>query len=635
MTNIVTLGYEYFPDPVKGRPVYNGSIYIGDPDTDPTLVVNQKLVSVVQENGTVVPVSQPITTSAGGVPQYNGSPVSIQTDGQYSLAVLNNLGVQVYYLSESTDGAGFISYNQGDAGAVDRTVEEKLQESISIEDFGGVGDGATDDTAALNLALATGYKTLNIDDSIERYLVTSLSNINGVEIDGAAAIVKSITGGVQKLNSYVDKDKICFGREYLAAFHNLLIDQTTTPTRQPKIIFSGDSTTSGVGVDADYQISALIDRAGTKTGLQTNFGLDCVNAGHASAYTQQWVDTYLATDLAATPDLYVLRWGINDPSTLQNGTSPPLDAGQDYPNRRTPEDFIASLREGLDVIRTSRNVTSLSILLMTPNSTSDTPNARDELFYEQITPMIKQAARDYQCAFIDTYALLKDSRDYAAGTWMDDPFGDGRAVHPLNVMNTWIAGAISDLIFPTGLQSKIGVNNIQSISGVEDGGDPSRLPSYYEKGVTISRALSSSGFPLDGNVITVRSLDATVIQYLYPFLNAERGQLKYRVGRAEVLVGQPVDWSSWYDLGAGFTATSNATGSRNLGVTYTNGTGGPMFVGYSDVGGSGTITGLVDGVVVAERTDGASTNLGVSFMVPNGSTYLINGIIKYIWQETF
>ncbi len=100
MSNSVTLGYEYFPDPAKGRPVFNGSIYIGEPDTDPTLAINQKAISVIQEDGTVVPVSQPVLTGSGGIPLYNGSPVSIVTDGNYSLAVLNALGSQVYYLSE-------------------------------------------------------------------------------------------------------------------------------------------------------------------------------------------------------------------------------------------------------------------------------------------------------------------------------------------------------------------------------------------------------------------------------------------------------------------------------------------------------------------------------------------------------
>lgn len=50
--------------------------------------------------------------------------------------------------------AGLVTYNQGGTGAVTRTVKAKLQESVSVEDFGAVGDGVTDDTAAFNAAWA-------------------------------------------------------------------------------------------------------------------------------------------------------------------------------------------------------------------------------------------------------------------------------------------------------------------------------------------------------------------------------------------------------------------------------------------------------------------------------------------------
>jgi len=450
----------------------------------------------------------------------------------------------------------------GGVGAADQTVQIKLQESVSVKDFGGVGDGSTSDQVAVVNTIASGAKEVTVNDNL-KFLVTSFSNNMGVELKGKGAIVKAITGGLQQLNTYADKDKYIFGREYMAAFHNLLIGQMATPGRKPIMVFSGDSTTAGVGVSSDYTINELLKTAGEVSGLQTPYGLSSINRGQSGANTAQWVTSYLAGDLAANPDLLVLRWGINDPGWLQNGTTPPLDAGQSYPGRRTPADFIASLRQGLTTIRASRGVGSLSILLMSPNSTSDTPNARDELYYEAIAAGIKQAARDFLCTFIDTYALLKDSRP-AATIWMDDPFGDGRGIHPLNVMNSWIAGVMSDVVFPTGLRQKIGRANVRSTGGAEDVGDASRLPTYYNYGITISRA--TAGFPLNGMVTTTRGSDEIVTQVNVGYRDADLGLSYVRVGRSAILDGLPIAWGSWVRTGSASAQVAAATGYTNPGA---------------------------------------------------------------------
>ncbi len=103
MASIVKMSIDYFADPTKGRPVANGNIYVGIVDLDPEIPANQKQISVIQEDGTTVEVSQPLSLSAGGIPVYNGSPVTIVVvDGNYSLKVNDKHGAQVYYIPTSS-----------------------------------------------------------------------------------------------------------------------------------------------------------------------------------------------------------------------------------------------------------------------------------------------------------------------------------------------------------------------------------------------------------------------------------------------------------------------------------------------------------------------------------------------------
>jgi hypothetical protein len=70
--------------------------------------------------------------------------------------------------------ANAVTYNEGDTGAVDRSVESKLQESISALDFGADPTGATDSTAALQNAIyAAENKSLYIPAGT--YIIQTLS----------------------------------------------------------------------------------------------------------------------------------------------------------------------------------------------------------------------------------------------------------------------------------------------------------------------------------------------------------------------------------------------------------------------------------------------------------------------------
>lgn len=443
-------------------------------------------------------------------------------------------------------------------GAVERTLVSKAKEGVSVKNFPATGNGSTNDSVAVQNSINAAGINEDVYLPDGRYLVSSNpTNKFGVEFTGPGVLVKPVAGGVQQINSYADKHKYIFGAEYLSAFHNKLVTQGAPP----KALFSGDSTTAGGDVSVGYRMHELMEDYARAKGLNTPYGLNFINRGFAGWNTEMWRSYELNNDIAMNPDLYVIRWGINDPGYYQADftSGPPLDAGQAAPGRRTANDFLNSLRAGLGTIRASKSVAQLSIVLMTPNSTSDTPNGRDELWYEQIIPGIKQAARDYQCVFVDTYGYLRDSRP-AAGVWMDNPMpGGGRAIHPGNLMNTWIAGLLGSVVFPDGLQAKEGANNVTVIGGAEDIGDPNRLPSTYKRGITMSRS-NAAGFPFDGLLYTIRSHDEIVIQHCYPYKSADKEASAYRIGRAIPLGADGATWGAWQYHGNRFGSATPSTG---------------------------------------------------------------------------
>jgi hypothetical protein len=87
----------------------------------------------------------------------------------------------------ATLGGGF---TQSETGAIQRTVENKLKDTVSVKDFGAVGNGIADDTAAFTAALATGKtveavsnETYKIISTLTVNLFTQSFNGNGATLD--------------------------------------------------------------------------------------------------------------------------------------------------------------------------------------------------------------------------------------------------------------------------------------------------------------------------------------------------------------------------------------------------------------------------------------------------------------------
>lgn len=79
------------------KAIANGSIYIGEIDTDPTIPSNQIEVLLAAEDGSLIPVSQPLKINAGGYPVYNGQIAKFVTVKGHSMAVYDSSNAQQFY----------------------------------------------------------------------------------------------------------------------------------------------------------------------------------------------------------------------------------------------------------------------------------------------------------------------------------------------------------------------------------------------------------------------------------------------------------------------------------------------------------------------------------------------------------
>ena len=86
-----------------------------------------------------------------------------------------------------------IGYTATGTGAVARTIKSKLDESVSVVDFGAVGDGTTDDTAAIQAAINTGSDNIYLPNGDYSITQLSLANNNQTIIISPQATIKPTT----------------------------------------------------------------------------------------------------------------------------------------------------------------------------------------------------------------------------------------------------------------------------------------------------------------------------------------------------------------------------------------------------------------------------------------------------------
>lgn len=186
-----------------GQPLENGYIWLGVANLDP----QGNPINVYWDAALTQLAGQPIRTQ-GGYPVNSGTPARLYVNSDYSIRVMNKNGNVVYSAPAATerysnlvlDGidASNVTYDPPYTGSVATNVESSLAQVVSVKDFGAIGDGFADDTAAFIAATATGNPVF-VPFTQNFYSVSALSADQIKSLFGPGTV--KIAGNLQWISS--------------------------------------------------------------------------------------------------------------------------------------------------------------------------------------------------------------------------------------------------------------------------------------------------------------------------------------------------------------------------------------------------------------------------------------------------
>ena len=215
-------GWQFFDD--NGDPLSGGKIYTYAAGT------TTPLETYTARDGTTPNTNPIILDAAGRTPQQvwategllykyvvkTAADVLVRTwDNIGNSYVASNLELDLASTLDNAKGDALIGFRQSNAagflpGATGRTVNAKLQEIVSVKDFGAVGDGVTDDAAAFQaavdafkpavLALPTVSKVIYVP--VGTYIIdTPVQLWSGISLvgDGVGSILKAGPSGPPRI----------------------------------------------------------------------------------------------------------------------------------------------------------------------------------------------------------------------------------------------------------------------------------------------------------------------------------------------------------------------------------------------------------------------------------------------------
>jgi polygalacturonase len=156
---------------------------------------DKSLATLYSDNGVTV-TTNPLYTNTFGYFEFYAA------DGRYSIEIAGTgIGTQTIsdvLLEDPADGSAALAASGGSAlvgfmqagtGAVARTAQDKQRETVSVKDFGARGDGATDDTLAIQTAIDSGAS--NVQFPAGTYVISARITVSasGVALQSSQGAV--------------------------------------------------------------------------------------------------------------------------------------------------------------------------------------------------------------------------------------------------------------------------------------------------------------------------------------------------------------------------------------------------------------------------------------------------------------
>jgi hypothetical protein len=202
-----------------GLPLENGYIWIGTANLDP----QGNPISVYWDAALTIPAGQPIRT-LNGYPSRSGTPARIYVNSDYSIRVQDSKGSLVYSAPQATEriSSDLVTYQPPFTGGVATTVQDKLSQTVSVKDFGAIGDGTTNDTAAIQAAL-TASKYVTFGDASDVYKVTATLTLqSGQSCVLGGATIRMYTSQTRMFNAVGASNVSIFGGVFIGFKNDFL-----------------------------------------------------------------------------------------------------------------------------------------------------------------------------------------------------------------------------------------------------------------------------------------------------------------------------------------------------------------------------------------------------------------------------